>query len=109
TQTVGDMDDVLGVVHVVLGEIPMAQVDAALVVDIVRGHVVGADLVVDTVTRPTHGGHDVVARTKLSHVGPHGFYPSEALVPDDQEVISRGRCPVFRGVDLLVGSVNADT
>ena len=42
-QPLRNLDDELGVVDVVLGEVAVAQVDAALEVGVVGRHVVGAD------------------------------------------------------------------
>src|SRR2546421_7628095 len=45
-----------------------SQVDAALEVGVVRSHVVGADLIVETRTRAAHGESNIVAGLKLSNV-----------------------------------------
>src|SRR2546430_16637802 len=55
------LDDEFDVVHVVLGQIAMAQVDTTLVVGVISGHIVRADQVVDTLAWPAHSGHDVIA------------------------------------------------
>ena len=83
----------------------MAQVDAALVVSVVGGHVVGADQVIDALAGPAHRGHDVVAGLYLGDIRADGFHLAEALVADDQEVVSGRRRTVLGGVDLFVGSV----
>ena len=103
-----DLHDELGVVDVVLGEVPVAQVDPALEVDVVGGHVVGADQVVEARARPADGGHDVVAGLHLGHVLPDRLDPAEPFVADDQEVMPVGGGAVLRRVDLLVRPVDAD-
>jgi hypothetical protein len=105
----GDLHQELGVIHVVLGQVAVAEVDAALVVDVVGGHVIGADDVVDAVAGPAYRGDDVVPHRQLGDVGPHRLDPAEALVPDHQEIEPFRRRPVLGGVDLLVGSVHPDS
>jgi hypothetical protein len=58
----GNLDYVLRIFHVALGQKAVQQVDAALVVSVVGGHVVGADQVVDAVAWSAHGRRHVVAR-----------------------------------------------
>src|SRR6266852_6333115 len=99
------LDDEFDVIDVVFRQITVAQIDAALVVRVVRGHVVGADQVINAFARPAHRGHNVVAGFHFGDTGADGFVLTEALVTNDQEIKSRGRCSVLGGVDLFVGSV----
>ena len=57
--------DELDIVDVILRQIPVAQVDAALVVGVIRGHIVGADQVINALAWPPYGGYDVVARASF--------------------------------------------
>src|SRR5215510_11125015 len=102
------LHDEFGIVDVVYGEKPVAQVDPTLEVGVVRGHVVRPDQVVDARARATNGGDDIVARPNLRHVRPDGLDLPKALVSDDQEVESSGRRTVLGRVDFLVGTVDAD-
>ena len=102
------LHDELDIIDVVFRQIPVAQVDAALVVRVVGGHVVGADQVIDALAGAAHGGDDVVAGLHFGDIRPDGFDLAEALVADDQEVVSGRRRAVFGGVDFFVGSVHAD-
>ena len=86
----------------------MPQVDAALEVGVVGGHVVGADEVVETLAGAPHRRHHVIAGTELGDVLAHRLDPPEALVTRDQEVVSLGGRAVLGRVDLLVGPVDAD-
>ena len=87
----------------------MAQVDAALEVDVVGGHIVLADGVIDAVSRATDGGDDVVARSQPRDVRSDPLHPAETLVTDDQEVVALRGLTILGGVDLLVGSVDSHT
>jgi hypothetical protein len=108
-QSLWHLHDEFDVVHVVLGQISMAQVDAALVVDVVGGHVIGADQVIDTLAGPAHGGDDIVVGSQFGHVRAYGFHAAEAFVADDQEIVSWRGGAVFGRVDFLVGTVHTDT
>src|SRR2546426_673330 len=57
-QRLGQRDHVLRILDVALGEVPVQQVDPALVVRVVGGHVLEADLVVDRVARAADGRND---------------------------------------------------
>ena len=101
-------DDELNVIDVILGQISVTQVDAALVVDVVGGHVVGADEVVNTLAGAAHGGDDIVAGLHFGDIRPDRFDLAKAFVADDEVIVSGRRCAVFGGVDFFVGAVNAD-
>src|SRR5271165_2229034 len=84
----------------------MQSTDASLEVLIVGGHVVRADLVVETVAGAAHRSHYVIAGPELGDVGANLFHLPEALVPNHQELIAVGSSPVFGGVDLLVRPIH---
>jgi hypothetical protein len=84
------------------------QVDPALVVLGVRGHVLETDLVVRTVARATHRGDDVVSGPEKRDVWTDGLYPSEHFVTDHEEVVTVRGMTVLRGVDLAIGAVHTD-
>ncbi len=107
-QLARDLDDVLGIVDVVLGEVAVAKVDASLEVDIVGRHVIGADRVVQAVAWTAHGRDHEVSRRELGHVRANLFDHAEALVPKHEVVVAGRRLSIERGVDLLVGTVDAD-
>src|SRR5437763_16770092 len=106
-QSLRHLHDELGIVHVVLGEEAVPQIDATLVVDIVRGHVVGADHVVDTAAWATNRGDDVVTGLEFGNVRPNLFDATETFMPDDEELVSWRGGAVFRRIDFFVGSVHA--
>jgi hypothetical protein len=101
-------EDVLVVLDVVLGEVPVQEVDPALVIDVVGGVVLQTDLPVDRRARPADACDDIGARRdRRRDVRPDLDDPPEALVPGD-EVVVAGRCgAVLGGVDLLVRAVDA--
>src|SRR2546430_2392085 len=86
----------------------MPEIDAALEVGVIRGHVRVADLVVNAGTRTAHGGDDVVAGPELGDVGPHFLDAAKALVADNQKVVPIRRGAILRRVDFLVGAVNTN-
>ena len=87
----------------------MEQVDSALVVDVVRGEVLEADLPIDARAGPTDARDDVsTGHDRIGHVRPDLLDDAEVLVADDQEVGARRGCTVLGGVDLLVRAVDAD-
>jgi hypothetical protein len=74
SQALGHFDDVLGGVDVILRQIAVPQVDAALVLGVVGGHTVRADPVVEARARAAHGRHDVIpapARLTPNRTGPN--------------------------------------
>src|SRR5690242_8576729 len=107
-QTLRDLDDELDIIDVMLRQVAVAQVDAALVVDVIGGHVIGSDKVVDALTGATYGGDDVVAGLHFGDIRPDSFHLSETFVADDEKVVSGRCCAVFRSIDLLVGTIDAD-
>jgi hypothetical protein len=85
----------------------MPQIDATLVVLVISGHILQADLIVQAVTRTPDRGNHVVAWPEEGDVGADGFDPSESFVTDHEEVVPGWRLTVFRGVDLAIGPVDA--
>ena len=99
---------VLGVVDERLGQVAVAEVDPPLVIDLLAGDVVAADLVEERLAGPADGAGDVVAGLDLGHLVAHLDDLPEALVADDQ-VVAAGRGVAVEGlVDLAVGGVDAD-
>jgi hypothetical protein len=84
------------------------QVDATLVVRLVRGCVVDADPVVDAGTGSSDGGHHVIAGFEPAHVRPNLQHAPERLVPGHQEVVALRGVAVLGVVDLLVCPIHAD-
>src|SRR5438876_140396 len=103
------LDDELCVINVIFGQVPMAQIDPALVIRVVCRHIVGADEVVDALSRTANGRDHIISRLKFCDVRRDGFDPSKTFVANNQVVESRGRCAVFGGIDFLVGAIDADS
>ncbi len=102
------LHDVFGIVDEVLGQIAVAEVDAALVVNLVAGDVVPADQVEDRLTRAADRAGDIVARTDLLDLVADFDDLPEAFVPDHQ-VLAAGRGVAVESlVDLAVGRIDAD-
>src|SRR5271167_3438542 len=93
-QSLRNLDDVLRIVHIVFSEEAVQTADATLEVLIVGGHVVGADLVVEAISRAAHRSHYVIAGFELGDIGANLFHLSEALMPNHQKLIAVGRCAV---------------
>ena len=85
----------------------MESTDSPLEVDLVGGHVVGTDLVVDAAAAPPDSGHHVITGLEFGDVGADGLDAAEVLVAHDQEVVALGRRAVLGGIDLFVGAVHA--
>src|SRR6266571_2366690 len=104
----GNLDDVLGVINIVFGQKPVAQVNATFKVSVIGSHVIGANLVINTGTGPAHGGYHVIVGVELGDVGADRFHSSEAFVADDEEVVPLWRGTVLCGVDLFVCAIHAN-
>ena len=102
-----DLNDIFGLVHVILGKEPVEEIDAVLEVCVVRSRIVLADFVVNTAARSPDSGRYIVSGGEFGNVFTDLFDYTEALVPNDKEIASRRGCPVFGGVYFLVGSVNS--
>ena len=86
----------------------MTQVDSTLVVCVVRGHVICADLVVERSAWAPDSGDNVIATLQLGHVLPNFLNNSERLMAY-REIVKSGRgCAVFCCIDFLVGAIDAD-
>jgi len=93
----GEREDVLVFLDVVLGQVPMQEVDPALVVDVVGGEVLEPDLAVDGRAGAAHGGDDVGARLDgEGDVRADLDDLAEAFVAGD-EVVVAGRCGAVLG------------
>ena len=86
----------------------LAGEDATLEVHVIRRVVRLADTVVDARARPAYGSDGDFAGRQLAHAVSHLLDTPEALVPEDEVVISGRRRAVLRFVDLAVGAVDAD-
>ena len=102
------LDDEVFVLDVILSEIAVAQIDAALEVLRVGRHVLETDGVIDARARAPHGGDHVVAWRDRGDVRADGFDAAEAFVADDQEIVTGRRRTVLGRIDLAVGAVDAD-
>src|SRR5262249_18302070 len=87
------LDDILRVLEVVLGEIPVSTIDSALEVHVVSRHVIGTDLVVDARSPAADGRYHVVAGLKFRDVWTNALDSSEILMADDQKVIALRAAP----------------
>src|SRR4051812_34588570 len=108
-QSTGDPDDVLGVIDVIFRQIPVQQVDAALIVDIVRRHIIRADQVVDAMPRTPHSCDHVVTRLQLCDMLSNRLNTPKPFVSRDKKLVTRGRRTVFRRIDLFISPINANT
>ena len=73
-----DLDDILGVVDEEFGEVAVAEVDAALVVDFLAGDVVAADDVEERAAGASDGAGDEVAGLDLGDMFADFEDPAEA-------------------------------
>src|SRR5206468_10110708 len=81
-QSLRDLHHVLRIFHKVLSKISVAEIDPALEVHLVGGHVVLADLVVKAAPRASHGRHDVIARLEFRDVLANLDDATETLMAD---------------------------
>ena len=102
------LHDELGVVDERLGQVAVAEVDPALVVDLLAGDVVAADHVEQRPARPADRARDIVAGLHLGHLVADLDHLPEALVADDEMLAARRGVAVEGLVDLAVGGVDAD-
>src|SRR5262249_44130747 len=103
------LDDEFGVVHVILGQKSVTQVDSALEVSVIGGHVVRADQVINASAWPANGSDHIIANFQFGHVAAYCLDTAETLMANDEEIKSRRSGPVFRGIDLFVGSIDTYT
>ncbi len=85
----------------------MNKADATFVVGFVRRHIGHADGVVEAFAGLAHHGYDVVAWAQLLDLRSHLLDQPEALMTQDQKVLTRRGRPVQAGVNLPVGAVQA--
>lgn len=86
----------------------MAQIDAALEIDVVGRHVGPPDRIVDACARPTHRRHDEIAGRHAGRFAPDGFDDTEAFVTVDQVFVAGRWRTIFARKYLLVGAVDPD-
>jgi hypothetical protein len=108
-KALGDLDDKLSIIDVVLTHVAVAQIDAALKVRIIRRHVVGADQVVDARTRTAYRCDHIIARLQFRHVRTDSFDLAKTFVTDHQKIVALRGLPILCRIDFLVGAVNANT
>src|SRR5262249_42108238 len=107
-QADGNLDEIVGIVSVVLSQIAVAEIDAPFEVDVVGGHILQPDPVVNAETRPAHHGHDVVPGNKLRYAWSDLFHAAEALMPYHEKIETLWSGAVLGCVDFLVGTVHTD-
>ena len=86
----------------------MPEIDAAFKICVICGHVVGADQVVNALSRTADCCDNVITRLELCNIFSDCFHLSEALMAKHQEFVSRWRRTVFGSIDFLVGAIHAD-
>jgi hypothetical protein len=86
----------------------VAEVDSSLVVDVLTGHVVLADLIVEAAAGAADRRHHIIARHELRNVVADFQHPAETFVTDHEKVVTGRRLAIFRCVDLFVRAIDAD-
>ena len=107
-QAIGNPDNKLLVFDKILGQEPVQQVDAALVIHFLARDIRAADAVVDRRAGTANRTRHELSRTDLGDVRPNGFHSPEHFVAQDKKLEPGRRIAVFRLVDLFVGGVHAD-
>src|SRR2546425_1694003 len=75
----------------------MAQVNATLIVHVIGGHVLEANLIVNAVSRSAYRCHDIGSRRdRIRYVRTHLHYLAKVFVTGDEELLSLRRHAVFR-------------
>src|SRR5262249_43602349 len=82
--------------------------NAAFVIRLFAGHVVGADHVIDRLAGPANGGSDIIARLDVRDVGTNGFDHAKRFMPQHQKVVAGRSGAVLGFVDFAIGGVDAD-
>src|SRR5215470_14092657 len=95
-------------IHVILGEETMQQVDTPLAIGIVGRHIWGSNGIVDTPARTPDRSDNVIASSQLGDIFSHGLYAAEVLMPKHQKLVSLRRGTVFGGVDFSVRTIHSD-
>ena len=86
----------------------MSQIDAALVIDLVGGHVLQANLIVDAAAGAAHAGDDKHAWPNGGgHVGANADDLPKVFVAGDEEVGPLRRLPILGLVDFAVSAIDA--
>src|SRR5258706_164242 len=88
----------------------MKQVYAALVIHIIGGHILQANLVVDAVAGTAYGCHDIGSwSNSVRDIGANLHHTSKVLVTGDEEVAALRCLAIFGFIDLFIGAINAHT
>src|SRR5262249_49848401 len=103
-----NFDDEFDIINIIFGQVAVPQIDTALKVRCVGGHVVCADPVINAAARTPHCCHDEIAGHDTPHIRPNFHHAPERLVPGHKKVVAIWCSPVFGGVDLLIRAVHAD-
>ena len=74
-------DDVLLLIDEILRQISVPQINTSLIIDLLAGHVVGANQVVDRPTGPADSSGDVVSWSHAANVRADLDHLSKRLVP----------------------------
>src|SRR6185437_15900983 len=107
-QRFGQGHDILRVFDILFGEVAVQQVDAALVIDLVGGHVLQTNLVVDALAGAAHAGDDKHAGPDgAGHVGANADHLPKVFVAGDEKVGAIRRLPILGLVDFAVGAIDA--
>src|SRR5258708_28660170 len=86
----------------------MAQVNATLIVHVIGGHVLEANLIVNAVSRSPYCCYDKGSRRdRIRHVRTNLYHLAEVFVTGNKELLAFGRVAVFCRIDFLVRAVNA--
>jgi hypothetical protein len=83
----------------------MPQIDAAFVIHVIGGHVVLADLIIKTLTWPSHGRNHIVPWRKLGDLCSHFQDLSKTFMLRNKKVITGRGLSVFGSVNFLVGTI----
>src|SRR6266705_3868406 len=103
-----ERDDVRCILNIVLSKIPMAQVDAALIVHIIGGHVLETNLIVNAMPWAAHGCYNIRSwSNSIWHMWANLHHLAKVFVTGNEVVIAL-RCHAIRClIDFLVCAVNA--
>src|SRR5258708_20225730 len=84
----------------------MAQVNATLIVYVIGGHVLEANLIVDAVSRSAYRCHNIGSRRdRIRYVRTHLRHLPEVFVTGDEELLSLSPVAVFRSIDSLLCAI----
>ncbi len=100
--------DIGSILYVILGQVAVQRIDAALKIDIIGGHVLQADLVIDTLSRAAYTCHDIRSRSNgIRNMWTDPHHLAKVPVTRDEEVTALRGHAVFGLIDFFIGAVNA--